>query len=155
MVDPTDRSVRVHLRAQARRTLEAGWEALRRHRVTALTERRLGALPACTLDLARASPSAIYVRQVEAEREAVPRSKPHAIFGGRFARNLWRLTRIYWASPAARQGGLLVLAVALEFGAVYGNVLIASAQRHVGDAVQDKQASAFFAAMTRFFVILL
>jgi len=92
---------------------------------------------------------------VEAEREAVPRSKPHAIFGGRFARNLWRLTRIYWASPAARQGGLLVLAVALEFGAVYGNVLIASAQRHVGDAVQDKQASAFFAAMTRFFVILL
>jgi putative ATP-binding cassette transporter len=78
------------------------------------------------------------------------------MFGGRFARNLWRLTRIYWASPAAKQGGLLLaLAVALEFGTVYGNVLLAMAQKHVGDAVQNKQTSEFFAAMARFFGIVL
>ncbi|MET0152124.1 MAG: hypothetical protein ABW298_05905 [Candidatus Binatia bacterium] len=47
------------------------------------------------------------------------RAKPQAIFGGWFARNLWRLTRVYWTSPAARQGVLLLaLAVALEFGTV-------------------------------------
>ncbi len=86
----------------------------------------------------------------------MPQSQSHAIFGGRFARNLWRLTRIYWTSPAAKQGGfLLALAIALEFGTVYGNVLIATAQKHVGDAIQDKQTSEFFAAMARFFGIVL
>ena len=82
--------------------------------------------------------------RVQVDREALPRSKPHAMFGGRFARDLWRLTCIYWASPAARQGALLLaLAIALEFGTVYGNVLIAMTQKHVGDAVQDKQMSEF------------
>jgi putative ATP-binding cassette transporter len=93
---------------------------------------------------------------VQGEGKAVPRSKPQAIFGGDFARNLWRLTSIYWTSPAARQGALLLaLAVALEFGAVYGNVLLATAQKHVGDAVQNKQSSEFFASMARFFAIVL
>jgi vitamin B12/bleomycin/antimicrobial peptide transport system ATP-binding/permease protein len=92
---------------------------------------------------------------VQVDREAVPRSKAHAIFGGRFARNLWRLTRIYWASPAARQGALLLaLAVAFEFGTVYANVLLAAAQKQVGDAIQDRQLSEFFAAMARFFGIV-
>jgi len=94
--------------------------------------------------------------RVQVDREALPRSKPHAMFGRRFARDLWRLTCIYWASPAGRQGALLLaLAIALEFGAVYGNVLIAMTQRHVGDAVQDKQMSEFFAAMARFFGVVL
>src|SRR4029077_18414493 len=106
--------------------------------------------------LARASPPALYRWRVQVDREALPRSKPHAMFGGRFARDLWRLTCIYWASPAARQGALLLaLAIALEFGTVYGNVLIAMTQKHVGDAVQDKQMSEFFAAMARFFGVVL
>jgi putative ATP-binding cassette transporter len=85
----------------------------------------------------------------------VPHPQKQAVFGRRFARNLWRLTRIYWASPAARQGALLLaLAIALEFGTVYGNVLLADAQRRVGDAVQDREMSAFFAAGWSFFGIV-
>ncbi len=85
----------------------------------------------------------------------MPRSK-QPIFGRRFARNLWRLTRIYWVSPAARGGGLLLaLAVTLELSTVYGNVLLADAQRRIFDAVQDKQMSAFFAAMGSFSGIVL
>jgi putative ATP-binding cassette transporter len=83
-------------------------------------------------------------------------SHQQPIFGRRFARNLWRLTRIYWASPAARKGGaLLTLAVTLELSAVYGNVLLAGVQRRIFDAVQDKHMSAFFAAMGSFFGIVL
>ena len=83
-------------------------------------------------------------------------SHQQPIFGRRFARNLWRLTRIYWVSPAARKGGvLLALAVALELSTVYGNVLLAGVQRRVFDAVQDKQMSAFLAAMGSFFGIVL
>ena len=86
----------------------------------------------------------------------MPRSDKPPIFDRRFARNLWRLTRVYWTSPAARKGGvLLVLAVALEFSTVYGNVLLADAQRRVFDAVQDKQMSAFFVGMRSFFGIVL
>ncbi len=76
----------------------------------------------------------------------MPRARKR-IFDRRFARNLWRLTRIYWASPDARKGAvLLALAVTLELGTVYGNVLLAAAQRRIGDAVQDKQLAAFLAA---------
>jgi putative ATP-binding cassette transporter len=78
-------------------------------------------------------------------------SRHQPIFGRRFARNLWRLTRIYWTSPAARRGGLLLtLCVALELGTVQVNVLIAGVQRRIFDAVQDKQMSAFFTAMGSF-----
>lgn len=85
----------------------------------------------------------------------MPRARHQPIFGRRFARNLWRLTRIYWTSPAARKAGvLLALAVALELSTVYGNVLLAGAQRRVFDAVQDKQMSAFFAGMGSFFGVV-
>ena len=42
------------------------------------------------------------------------------------------------------------MAVTLELSSVYGNVLLADAQRRVGDAVQDKQMAAFFAAAGSF-----
>lgn len=78
------------------------------------------------------------------------------VFGRQFARNLWRLTRIYWTSPDAWKGGLLLaLAVSLELGAVYGNVLLAGEQRRIFDAVQDKQMATFFAAMGTFFGMVL
>ncbi|HVM96919.1 MAG TPA: ABC transporter ATP-binding protein/permease, partial [Candidatus Acidoferrales bacterium] len=87
---------------------------------------------------------------------ATPGAPRQALFDRRFARNLWRLTRIYWTSPAAKQGALLLaLAIAFELGAVYGNVLIADAQKKIFDAVQDKQMSAFLAAMGGFFGIVL
>jgi vitamin B12/bleomycin/antimicrobial peptide transport system ATP-binding/permease protein len=81
----------------------------------------------------------------------VSRARYPPIFGRVSARKLWRLTRVYWASPAARKGGLLlVLAVGPELGTVYGNVFIAGAQRRIVDAVQDKQMPAFCTGMGSF-----
>lgn len=70
----------------------------------------------------------------------------------RFFRDLWRLTRIYWTSADAKVGGiLLALAIALELGTVYANVLIAEAQRGIGDSLQDMDGAAFFRGMGIFF----
>jgi putative ATP-binding cassette transporter len=75
----------------------------------------------------------------------------HAIFGRRFIGHLWRLVRIYWASPDAHRGLLLLAgAISLELGTVYGNLRLADAERRIMDAVQDKQPTAFFAAMALF-----
>jgi putative ATP-binding cassette transporter len=77
------------------------------------------------------------------------------LFDRRFARRLWKLTRIYWTSPDARWGGLLLgLAIALELGTVYGFVVMSEAQRSIFDALQEKHASAFFAAFGLFFGLM-
>lgn len=70
-----------------------------------------------------------------------------AMFGRRFIGHLRRLIGIYWTSPGARRGILLLAgAVFLELGTVYGNLRLADAERRIMDAVQDKQSAAFFAA---------
>lgn len=82
----------------------------------------------------------------------VPRDR---LFDRRFLRRLWKLARIYWTSPDARWGGLLLaLAVALELGTVYGFVVMADAQRAIFDALQDKQPAAFFGAFGLFFGLM-
>jgi putative ATP-binding cassette transporter len=79
-----------------------------------------------------------------------------AVFDRRFARNLWRLTRVYWTSSDAWRGGLLLaLAIALELGTVYGNVMLADAQRRIFDALQGMDATAFFAALLVFLFAVL
>src|SRR5262245_44575514 len=79
-----------------------------------------------------------------------------AIFDRRFARNLWRLTRVYWTSSDAPRGGLLLaLAIGLELGTVFGNVMLADGQRRIFDALQDKDGTAFFAAILAFLVAVL
>lgn len=51
----------------------------------------------------------------------MPQVSAHALFGVRFVRHRYRLTRVYWTSPDAAKGGLLLaLTVALELGTVYG-----------------------------------
>jgi putative ATP-binding cassette transporter len=71
-----------------------------------------------------------------------------AVSGYRFARALWRLLRIYWTSPDAKNGGLLLaLAIGLELATVYGNVLVADASRRAGDALADRSLEAFATAM--------
>jgi putative ATP-binding cassette transporter len=83
-------------------------------------------------------------------------STPSAIFERRFARHLWRLTRIYWTSSDNKKGaGLLLMCIAGELGTVYGNVRLAGAQAKVFDAVQNKQGGAFFDAMQVFLAIAL
>jgi putative ATP-binding cassette transporter len=70
------------------------------------------------------------------------------LFGPRFVRHLARLVRIYWRSPEAPKGFLLLAAtVALELGTVYGNVLLSDVQREIFDAFQDRQMAAFMAAI--------
>jgi putative ATP-binding cassette transporter len=78
------------------------------------------------------------------------------MFGAHFARRLARLTRLYWASPDARRGGvLLALAVALELGSVYGNFVLADAQGRIYDALQDRAAAAFFSGVGMFAATML
>lgn len=75
-------------------------------------------------------------------------SRRTPVFGRRFVRHLTRLIGIYWRSPDAKWGGLLLaLAVLLELATVYGNVWLADMERRVFDALQDKDAGSFFAAI--------
>lgn len=68
--------------------------------------------------------------------------------GRRFPREIWALGRIYWTSPDARMGALLlVVAIALELGTVYGNVLLADSQRRIFDALQNMDMAAFVASL--------
>lgn len=91
----------------------------------------------------------------------MPESPKQPLFGRRFALHLWRLIRTYWTSPDARKGApLLAGAIALELGAVYGNLLLSDAERRFIDALQDKQPAAFitsmgiFAAISAVFVLV-
>ena len=60
---------------------------------------------------------------------------PRGLFGPRFARDLWRLTRFYWTSPDAPIGAMLLLgAIALELLTVRASVAIADAERQIGRA---------------------
>jgi putative ATP-binding cassette transporter len=77
-----------------------------------------------------------------------------AVFGRRFLRHLRNLVRIYWTSPDARWGTLLLAgAVALELATVYGNLRLSDAERRIMDAVQDKEPTAFLAAIALFAAI--
>jgi putative ATP-binding cassette transporter len=90
------------------------------------------------------------------EQSSTPQGTGPAIFDRRFARNLWRLTRVYWTSSDAARGSLLLtLAIGLELGTVFGNVMLADGQRRIFDALQDKDGTAFFAAIGAFLVAVL
>ena len=72
-----------------------------------------------------------------------PASKP-TVEGRELARAVWRLVRIYWTSPDAKWGALLLaLAIALQLGGVYSNVLVSIAQRDVVDALGARDLAAF------------
>ena len=78
------------------------------------------------------------------------------VFGRLFLRQLWRLTRLYWASADAWNGaGLLASAAVLELGVVYGNVRLADVQRQIFDAMQYRDVDSFFRALAVFFGLVL
>ena len=86
----------------------------------------------------------------------MPTARKPAVFGRRFALALWRLSRVYWTSPDAKWGALLLAgAIALELGAVYGNLLLSDAERRALDALELRQPGAFLAAIGLFAVIML
>ena len=64
--------------------------------------------------------------------------------GRRLASALWRLVRIYWTSPDARWGALLLAgAIALEFGSVQATVWVSDAQRRSVEALETRDAADF------------
>lgn len=74
-----------------------------------------------------------------------------ALFGRRFIRHLARLIAVYWRSPDARVGALLLAgAIALELATVYGTLWLSDAERLILDALQDRQPAAFASAMVLF-----
>jgi putative ATP-binding cassette transporter len=67
-----------------------------------------------------------------------------ALRGRRLASALWRLVRIYWTSPDARWGALLLAgAIALEFGSVQATVYVSDAQRRTVEALESRDAEDF------------
>src|SRR5262245_24589914 len=77
----------------------------------------------------------------------MPAPKP-TVRGRDFARALWRLVRLYWTSPDAKWGALLLgVAVALQLGGVYVSVLVSYGQRDVGNSLGARDATAFGQAL--------
>jgi len=73
----------------------------------------------------------------------MPASKP-TLEGRELLRALWRLVRIYWTSPDAKWGLLLLAGtVALQLGGVYANVRVSVAQRDVVNALGARDAESF------------
>jgi putative ATP-binding cassette transporter len=90
------------------------------------------------------------------EGAPMPAARKPRIAGRRLLAALYRLGRIYWASPDAKRGALLlVLAVALELATVYGNFQLAYAEGRIMDALEQKQAAPFFAATGAFLGVML
>ena len=70
-----------------------------------------------------------------------------------FARRLWGLTRLYWSSPDAGRGGLLLaLTVVLELATVYGAFVLADSQRQIYDSLQDRLPAGFLEGVALFLV---
>jgi vitamin B12/bleomycin/antimicrobial peptide transport system ATP-binding/permease protein len=90
------------------------------------------------------------------EGAPMPAARKPGIAGRRLLATLYRLGRIYWASPDGKRGAaILALAVALELGTVYGNFQLAYAEGRIMDALEQKQAAPFFAATGAFLGVML
>jgi putative ATP-binding cassette transporter len=64
--------------------------------------------------------------------------------GRRLARALWEIVRIYWTSPDAKWGGLLLAgAVVLEYGAVRTTFYVSDAQRRMIEVLEGRDAADF------------
>jgi putative ATP-binding cassette transporter len=85
----------------------------------------------------------------------VNKPSSRGLFGPRFARDLWRLTRFYWTSRDAPIGAVLLFgAISLELLTVRASVLIADAERQIFDALGDRDVTAFFGAMGVFLTVI-
>lgn len=74
----------------------------------------------------------------------MPSAQRPGVEGRALLRALWRLVRPYWSSPDAKWAfALLLVAIALQMGGVYANLLVSDAQRDVGDALGSRNVDAF------------
>jgi putative ATP-binding cassette transporter len=81
--------------------------------------------------------------------------------GRQLVRTAWRIVRIYWTSPDAKWGALLLGgAVALEYGAVWVTLTVSEAQRLTVEALEKRDANHFvymvgsFVALSLFLVLV-
>jgi len=79
----------------------------------------------------------------------MPTGSQPRLAGRRLARALWRLIRIYWSSPDAKWGGLLLLAtVTVELGTVRAHLFLAEAQGLTWDSLETREPAQFFRSIT-------
>jgi putative ATP-binding cassette transporter len=74
----------------------------------------------------------------------------------RLGRNVWVLAKGYWSSEERwLASGLLAAVIALNLGLVYANVLINTAYGAFGNALQEKNAGAFYSAFGTIVLLIL
>src|SRR6187399_899223 len=74
---------------------------------------------------------------------AMATARKPTLRGRRLYRSLWQIVRIYWTSPDAKWGALLLVgAVALEFGTVRTTFYVSEVQRNTVEALEHRDASA-------------
>jgi putative ATP-binding cassette transporter len=74
----------------------------------------------------------------------MPSARKPTLRGRHLVLALWGLVRVYWTSPDAKWGALLLGgAVALELGAVQATVFVSDAQRRAVEALEARDAAAF------------
>jgi putative ATP-binding cassette transporter len=79
----------------------------------------------------------------------MPTGREPRLAGRRLARALWRLLRIYWTSPDAKWGGLLLLVtVVFELGTVRAHLFLAEAQGQTWDSLETREAAEFVRSIT-------
>ena len=79
----------------------------------------------------------------------MPTGREPRLAGRRLARAIWRLLRVYWTSPDARWGGLLLLGtIVLELGTVRAHLFLAEAQGQTWDSLETREIAAFSRSMT-------
>ena len=86
----------------------------------------------------------------------MPDTSRFTSFDRRFARHAWRLVGIFWRARGASWGTLLLgVAITLEIAMVWGNVLVADAERRILDALAQRAPSALLSALGVFFEVSL
>jgi putative ATP-binding cassette transporter len=81
---------------------------------------------------------------LRAKEHRMATARKPTLRGRRLAHALWQITRIYWVSPDAKWGGLLLAgAVALEYGAVRTTFYVSDAQRRMIEVLEGRDATHF------------
>jgi putative ATP-binding cassette transporter len=78
----------------------------------------------------------------------MPTAREPRLAGRRLARAIWRLLRIYWSTPDARWGALMLFGtIVLELGTVRAHLFLAEAQGQTWDSLETRNVADFFRSM--------
>src|SRR5262245_29478536 len=130
---------RMAVRAAWRMAVRAAW------RMAARAAWRMAVRAAWRMAVRAAWRMAARAAMLGARRSScMPSVRKPALRGRRLGAALWRLVRVYWTSPDAKWGALLLVgAIAFEIGAVEAGVYVSDAQRRIVESLEGRDASAF------------